>query len=436
MSEVYRYRTIKQVLNRKELLDSYLYFSELENLNDPMEGFLNVYWDGDSILWHNLFKHYILCLADLYLQASFSKGNCKITSNFLDIDINDSILYSDFYKSLYNNVYNTILEMDVVKKILSILIKWKVDRNTLLYYLEVVHPYILESIMDVFAECGMLPNPKLGNLDLNNIYEPLGDVDKDGILRLPEPIRIDFAFNRLKDKIEKSKIVERDDEPRLLLFYLDFPSMYIDRLMDIIKPKAYMVCFSKVFDNSAMWGHYADNHKGICLIFDDEVGKDLCTSCNDVGGLYNVEYDESIIPINFFLLIRYSDEWLDFWYTHENNKCFLYDKRYDIQWPIHYGGLCKSIFTQKTIDWKSECEVRALILDHQYKYDSTEKRKIHYSKDILKGVILGVNMIEEDKVTLIREVKNNREKFRADFKIYQAYFDSSSKIKCHELNWS
>ncbi|MDU6978871.1 MAG: hypothetical protein E6367_05320 [Veillonella sp.] len=77
-----------------------------------------------------------------------------------------------------------------------------------------------------------------------------------------------------------------------------------------------------------------------------------------------------------------------------------------------------------------------MILDHQYKYDSTEKRKIHYSKDILKGVILGVNMTEEDKVTLIREVKNNREKFRADFKIYQAYFDSSSKIKCHELNWS
>ena len=45
-------------------------------------------------------------------------------------------------------------------------------------------------------------------------------------------------------------------------------------------------------------------------------------------------------------------------------------------------------------------------------------------------------MNEKDKVTLIREVKNNRDKFRVDFKIYQAYFDSSSKIKCHELNWS
>ena len=54
MSEVYRYRTIKQVLNRKELLDNYLYFSELENLNDPMEGFLNVFWEGDNILWYNL----------------------------------------------------------------------------------------------------------------------------------------------------------------------------------------------------------------------------------------------------------------------------------------------------------------------------------------------------------------------------------------------
>ena len=435
MSEVYRYRTIKQILNRKELRDRYFYFSELENLNDPMEGFLNVFWDGDSILWHNLFKHYILCLADLYLQASFSKGNYKITSDYLDIDINDSILYSDFYRSLYNNVYNTILEMDIVKKVLSILIKWKVDKNTLLYYLEIVHPYILETIMDEFAACGMLPNPKLGNLDLVDIFEPSDNLDKERILKLPEPFRIDLAFNRLKNKIEKNETMEID-EPRLMLFYLEFPSMYIDRLMDIIKPKAYMSCFSKVFDNSAMWGHYADNHKGICLIFDEGIGEDLRIGCNEVEGLYDVEYKETMIPINFFLLIRYSDKWLDFWYTHEDNKCFLYDKRYDRQWPIHYASLCKSIFTQKTIDWKSECEVRALILDHQYRYDSTEKRKIYYSKDILKGVILGVNMNEKDKVTLIREVKNNRDKFRVDFKIYQAYFDSSSKIKCHELNWS
>lgn len=435
MSEVYRYRTIKQLLNRKELLDNYLYFSELENLNDPMEGFLNVFWDGDSILWHNLFKHYILCLADLYLQASFSKGNCKITSDFLDIDINDSILYSDLYRSLYNNVYNTILEMDIVKKVLSILIKWKVDKNTLLYYLEIVHPYILETIMDEFTVCGMLPNPKLGNLDLVDIFEPSENIDKDGILRLPEPFRIDFAFNRLRHKIDKNNAIE-SDEPRLLLFYLDFPSMYIDRLMDIIKPKAYMACFSKVCDNSAMWGHYADNHKGVCLVFDEGVGQDLFISCNEVSGLYNINYKESTILINFFLLIRYSDEWLDFWYTHENNRCFLYDERYDKLWPIHYASLCKSIFTQKTIDWKDECEVRALILDHQYRYDNTEKRKIHYSKDILKGIILGVNMSEENKVTLIQEVKNNRDKFRVDFKIYQAYFDDSSKIKCHELNWS
>lgn len=435
MSEVYRYRTIKQVLNRKELLDNYLYFSELENLNDPMEGFLNVFWEGDNILWYNLLKHYILCLADLYLQASFSKGNYKITSDFLDIDINDSVLFTDFYKSLYDNVYNTILEMDIIKKVLSILINWKVDKNTLLYYLETVHPHILECIMDVFAECGMLSNPKLGNLDLIDIYEPPKNIEKDKILRLPEAFRIDFAFNRLKDKIEKNKSME-SDESRLLLFYLDFPSMYIDRLIDIIKPKAYMACFSRVSDNSAMWGHYADNHKGICLVFDEEVGKNLCNVCNDVEGLYDVNYEKVITPINFFLLIRYSDERLDFWYTNENNRCSLYDERYDSQWPIHYASLCKSIFTQKTIDWNSECEVRALILDHQYKYDSTEKRKIHYSKDILKGVILGVNMTEEDKVTLIREVKNNREKFRADFKIYQAYFDSSSKIKCHELNWS
>ena len=71
-----------------------------------------------------------------------------------------------------------------------------------------------------------------------------------------------------------------------------------------------------------------------------EVGKNLCNVCNDVEGLYDVNYEKVITPINFFLLIRYSDERLDFWYTNENNRCSLYDERYDSQWPIHYASLC------------------------------------------------------------------------------------------------
>ena len=47
--------------------------------------------------------------------------------------------------------------------------------------------------------------------------KPPKNIEKDKILRLPEAFRIDFAFNRLKDKIEKNKSME-SDESRLLLF--------------------------------------------------------------------------------------------------------------------------------------------------------------------------------------------------------------------------
>ena len=45
-----------------ELEKQTIFFASLEDLNDPMEGFRDIVWNGDSILWLNLFKDYINCL--------------------------------------------------------------------------------------------------------------------------------------------------------------------------------------------------------------------------------------------------------------------------------------------------------------------------------------------------------------------------------------
>jgi hypothetical protein len=61
---IYRYRRIDQLLGKhRELESQEIYFASPTELNDPMEGFQDVFWEGDRILWKNLVKHYILCLS-------------------------------------------------------------------------------------------------------------------------------------------------------------------------------------------------------------------------------------------------------------------------------------------------------------------------------------------------------------------------------------
>jgi hypothetical protein len=62
-THVYRYRSAGAVLEQFEELEKQeIYFSATDDLNDPMEGFKDVFWAGDEIVWAALLKHYVFCL--------------------------------------------------------------------------------------------------------------------------------------------------------------------------------------------------------------------------------------------------------------------------------------------------------------------------------------------------------------------------------------
>ena len=63
MEFFYRFRSTDALLDGKsELENQDIYFASPDQLNDPMEGFKDVFWSGDRIVWANLLKHYVLCL--------------------------------------------------------------------------------------------------------------------------------------------------------------------------------------------------------------------------------------------------------------------------------------------------------------------------------------------------------------------------------------
>lgn len=65
---LFRFRSARALLDDhehggfQELEQQAIYFAQPESLNDPMEGLSDAFWDGDSVLWENLFRHYALSL--------------------------------------------------------------------------------------------------------------------------------------------------------------------------------------------------------------------------------------------------------------------------------------------------------------------------------------------------------------------------------------
>ena len=67
--DVYRFRSIDRLLGEyQELEKETIYFASPDQLNDPMEGYRDIVWRGDEIVWTNLFTHYAYCLYATYFQ--------------------------------------------------------------------------------------------------------------------------------------------------------------------------------------------------------------------------------------------------------------------------------------------------------------------------------------------------------------------------------
>lgn len=72
---IFRFRSAKALLDDdddnggfQELENQTIYFAKPEQLNDPMEGLSDAFWDGDDVLWENFFKHYALALISYALK--------------------------------------------------------------------------------------------------------------------------------------------------------------------------------------------------------------------------------------------------------------------------------------------------------------------------------------------------------------------------------
>lgn len=120
--------------------------------------------------------------------------------------------------------------------------------------------------------------------------------------------------------------------------------------------KTSICCFSMSYTNMTMWSHYADKHRGVCLVFDYDLTERFeDPETNKRMNFGTVEYKE-LQPYNY---LKSKQE-----------------------------GLCNLFFT-KAKDWSYEEEVRFFILERDLEF-------IRFNRKFLKGVIFGANVTDEE----------------------------------------
>ena len=124
----------------------------------------------------------------------------------------------------------------------------------------------------------------------------------------------------LNRSLRISNISELNDPYDMMLGITDFPAGYEEEvdtfsaalhMRDHMSEHAGVLCFSGKYREPVMWAHYANNHKGMCLVFDPSV--------LPVDALKKVRYTNTRPTVPFGLIHQMSEdggnqEYLDAFY--------------------------------------------------------------------------------------------------------------------------
>ncbi|MCI6474436.1 MAG: DUF2971 domain-containing protein [Mucispirillum sp.] len=450
----YRFRTLKNIFEYKELENLEIYFASNEELNDPMEAYKTVIFQGDNIMWHNLFKNYILCLSR-FMLANELKGNPKELikiSSFNILNPLDDIQYTQIYFDLFIKIYKTFREY-FTEDINNIFKENdKVTAEALKVYLLILNILILEII-------GSHLYKKIIN-DSNDFIKKEKQETIKSLLIYKKEIESHFhdtvctvlakqCFDELYLPCLTNKTrFQLSEELYQYLYYGRFIDEYIEYLSNFVRAKSYIASFNTDATNPVMWSHYTENHQGVCLIyknidskmelFKDENYTKTIPPKNIILEFRKVNYEYEDNTINFFYSFLDDDKKTkDNWYKDflTNDKSNLYDNYTTNEQYIQNEKNLTALPLYKTKQWIYEKEYR-LILNERNTLEQEDK-KYKYDFKYLDGIIFGIKTPLNKKLEIIELIqklceKNNRN--IRTFNFYQAFYHNEyENINYYEL---
>ncbi|MDI5984772.1 DUF2971 domain-containing protein [Halomonas sp. M4R5S39] len=466
-NEFYRFRRISSLIGEfKELENQSIYFAEPDSLNDPMEGFRDMFWSGDYIVWKNLFRHYLLCLERLCSLLLISGEEHPISKDDMPVFSGEDDFPTPIYRELFSNITDSFFDNEG----LSALIKSISDRTTpvrrdeLFFYLSNVHGFALETIYKAYETKGLIPKRESKNIDADKAITDL--ISKDFIGVLEKGLResygdeniVSVVFSAQKRTHSQMDLIYRhngnidNDRKHRNLVIVEFSEEYISQLERLVFPEWYTACFMSQCKSSSVWGHYGDNHSGACLIFSSEIidGKPFLSlkgrnGYSSTSGpaygfsnrmFYPVDYIKGYGEIDFFRMLgRLPIPKLNsMWYSldGEISECADDMVSSEEQWRENYWKNFYRDITIKSKDWSYENEHRLILSSSLDSFSDPKDRSLNYDFKSLKGIIFGIKTKTEDKLKIIEIIeKKCSETGRDDFKFYQAHYSPDEKCITH-----
>ncbi len=156
---MYRFRTIASILDKhNELEKQEIYFSNPDELNDPMEGYKDVFWKGDKIVWKNFIINYVKSTEHIFGLVLLLNSKTKITDAEIRVLSHAPSYRSPHYIALIREIIDKLFEIVFIKELPDHLAKRTkpVRRYELISYTEMIHPFVINSISEIYFKWKMI----------------------------------------------------------------------------------------------------------------------------------------------------------------------------------------------------------------------------------------------------------------------------------------
>lgn len=471
MSTYYRFRSAERLLGREacgdtsarqgELEELTIYFASPQELNDPLEGHRETYFQGDTILWKNLIKHYTLLL----MTSAISFYNNDEDSDTLRVNLKPEHC-SDNAQKILELVLGMIFSSPAISSYINTLgeSNKKISRLELSVHLATLHQAILAYILHYLSEHFDIPDVDLHTRKLNNFIQfisircsEISSEDPNSDIESYKEMLSKINQQFLRGSVARTKSLNK----RALDLFIKFPEKFSQQIDYLIYPRWYVACFMKNCSNPAIWASYGENHKGICLIYESKTHKKTdCLSFHNLPPefvkaynygkpkdqiflsvpiqlpLIKVNYKPTLLKSNFFTSIfNERKEWvLSYWHTSSAAEISKYSTRptSDLSKQLSdYKKQYELSITTKTTHWENEDESRVILSGFDW---PPSERQLKFSFSELKGLVFGINTPDEIKIKIIKKIETHCIKHhRSDFKFYQAQFDDAYHEIEHKL---
>ena len=459
MEYVYRFRSMDALLGeRAELEKQEIFFASTKQLNDPVEGYKDLFWKGDVIAWKNFLRHYVLCLMQTILQALENKEGYVVTPENLPIRMLPEELHPEV-ASIFHAICARMFadpELSELPGLLETRVS-PLRRNELLSVLFPVHFRLFTLVctslqpdapfhpIDAsFRERGAKP------LRLKESFAALNEWDTKNP---GNPDIVEAMTAKFMSTIEQTTFLQdytgisQQHGPVWKVISSTFPDVYLQSLEYLSFGDWYTACFVASPSQASMWGYYGDSHRGACLKFRTTTLPEGETALRlnrqiGIGGppqapecifayspqpLQKVQYASRYPEVDFFRSLgTLVPAQVAFWFRGEDGTMSATGKDLVLQteeWRKQYWATFHAGVTRKLTDWQHEQEYRITLQSGLVDLSNPVERTLRYRFEDLQGIIFGMNMSAEDRAAIVRIIAAKcAETGRTDFEFYQAYY--------------